>query len=217
MNRIPHFILFLVTALFSSCFVGAYAQAYEAEGFFQSVPEYRPGTVTEGLKAISNAESDKSDLQVTRDQAFVRRMASYIQSRNDNLSSKDAHSYAVYIKQAADEHNLDSLLLVALIQIESNFDASVVSGHGAKGLTQIVPKYHSEKIAVISALHNVKPSLLQPKLNILVGAQILKDCIDGTKSITAALLMYNGSVKDKTHSYAKLVLREYQKLKSVLS
>ena len=46
---------------------------------------------------------------------------------------------AEVITEQAKLHNIDPLLIVALIQVESNFKDKALSNKGAKGLMQLLP------------------------------------------------------------------------------
>ena len=59
-------------------------------------------------------------------------------ARFDAVASKIP--YAGQIRAAAIANGIDPLLLAALVSNESNFHANSVSGSGAKGLTQLMPK-----------------------------------------------------------------------------
>lgn len=59
-------------------------------------------------------------------------------ARFDAVASKIP--YAGQIRAAAIANGIDPLLLAALVSNESNFHANSVSGAGAKGLTQLMPK-----------------------------------------------------------------------------
>ena len=219
---IPHILL---VVLFSC--VSFIASATEPDSFWLVVAQYMPEELPSDLKYLNLnqsevqhkalAQADAHEASTRDSSSFIAKAAAYIMAKNDDLSPKEAKAYASYIEQASEEHDLDRRLLLALIRIESNFDAKAVSGHGARGLTQIVPRYHAEKLRAFSAISGQhRASIMHPRVNIFVGAQILRDCIDRSKSITAALLRYNGSLNDRTKVYAKSVLREYSAVKALL-
>src|SRR5262245_58527256 len=89
---------------------------------------------------------------------------------------------------------LDPLLILAVISVESRFNPIAESDMGAKGLMQVIPKFHTEKLAV----HGGQDAVLDPKTNILVGAQILKEYIRLSGGIEAGLQMYNGTAYDRS-------------------
>src|SRR5207342_90809 len=71
---------------------------------------------------------------------------------------------------------LDPLLILAVISVESRFNPIAESDMGAKGLMQVIPRFHAEKFVV----HGGEEAVLDPRTNILVGAQILKEYIHRT-------------------------------------
>ena len=108
---------------------------------------------------------------------------------------------------------VDPLLIIAVIAIESRFNPIAESIAGAKGLMQIIPKYHTEKFAEYGG----ERAVFDPVANIRVGAQILKDYIGLTGNLGIALQMYAGALADNEDQYTTKVMNEQQRLKQVLS
>jgi Transglycosylase SLT domain len=107
---------------------------------------------------------------------------------------------------------LDPLLILAVISVESRFNPIAESDMGAKGLMQVIPRFHTEKLAV----HGGEDAVLDPKTNILVGAQILKEYIRLAGGLEAGLQMYNGAADDPSQGYAQKVIAEKQRLEQAL-
>jgi len=107
---------------------------------------------------------------------------------------------------------LDPLIILAVISVESRFNPIAESDMGAKGLMQVIPKFHVEKFVV----HGGEDAVLNPRTNILVGAQILKEYIQRTGSLEQGLQLYNGAAEDPTRAYAQKVLSEKQRLEQAL-
>lgn len=139
---------------------------------------------------------------------FAVKASSYMKRANKNLSDAEALTYVELIQEASEEYGIDKRLLLALIRVESRFNREAVSPDGAKGLTQVIPVYHRGKIQSVQS--RFKGSLFHPGVSIFVGASVLRECINSSKSLTAALLRYNGSLLDPTKRYAKTVLQEYE-------
>ncbi len=108
---------------------------------------------------------------------------------------------------------LDPLLILAVISVESRFNPIAESNMGAKGLMQVIPKFHYEKLAE----HGGADAVLDPRTNMLVGAQILKEYIVRAGSLEAGLQMYNGASEDPTQGYAQKVIAERQGLEQTLA
>ena len=107
---------------------------------------------------------------------------------------------------------LDPLLILAVISVESRFNPIAESDKGAKGLMQVIPKWHYEKLAE----HGGADAVLDPRTNMLVGTQILKEYIVRAGNLEAGLQMYNGSSEDPSQGYAQKVIAERQRLEQTL-
>jgi soluble lytic murein transglycosylase-like protein len=108
---------------------------------------------------------------------------------------------------------LDPLLIIAVISIESRFNPIAESVKGAKGLMQIIPKYHTEKLQEFGGVETV----FDPEINIQVGAQILKEYIRMTGNVGIALQMYAGALSDFEDQYTNKVMNEKARLQQVVT
>jgi soluble lytic murein transglycosylase-like protein len=88
--------------------------------------------------------------------------------------------------------------------IESRYNPVAESFMGAKGLMQVIPKYHQEKLFD----HGGEQALLVPEVNIQVGAQILREYQRRFGDTETALQMYNGALDEPTSRYANKVFAE---------
>jgi soluble lytic murein transglycosylase-like protein len=107
---------------------------------------------------------------------------------------------------------LDPLLILAVIAVESRFNPIAESDYGARGLMQVVPRFHLEKLAA----HGGAATVLQPHTNIFVGARILDEYIERAGNLEAGLQLYNGAPDDPIRAYAHRVLAEYHRLIQVV-
>ena len=103
---------------------------------------------------------------------------------------------------------LDPLLILAVMAVESSLNPSAESEYGAKGLMQVVPRFHLDKLAY----HGGEESVLDPRTNIRVGAEILRDYIQRAGDLRTGLQMYAGAVEDAASQYAQRVLAEKSRL-----
>jgi soluble lytic murein transglycosylase-like protein len=111
------------------------------------------------------------------------------------------------------ETSVDPLLILAVICIESRFNPVAESTFGAKGLMQIIPKFHKEKLVE----HGGDEALLDPEVNILVGAQVLHEYIRRFGGTENALQAYAGAFEEPTSMYAKQVLSERSRLEQAVA
>lgn len=127
----------------------------------------------------------------------------------DNYSVEDAMAQEV-VKTAflaGQKYNIDPLLLLAVMKVESTFNHRAVSSANAKGLMQVLPSAHPEKIAAAGGVNQ----LFVPHINIKMGAQILRDCLNRAGGTMAkALQLYSGAGSDPKQKYAQKVLTARQ-------
>jgi soluble lytic murein transglycosylase-like protein len=114
--------------------------------------------------------------------------------------------------RAALEVGLDPLLVLAVISVESRFNPIAESVMGAKGLMQIIPKYHLDKLRAAGG----EDAVFDPESNIHVGARILQEYVYRTGTLEAGLQFYNGAMRDGSAQYAHKVLAERARLEQVL-
>jgi hypothetical protein len=109
---------------------------------------------------------------------------------------------------AAPKRQLDPLLIIAVISIESRFNPFSQSAMGAQGLMQIIPRYHQDKVPDTAP---PRP-FLDPVTNVNIGAQILQEAIRRQGGLTEGLQYYGGVLDDDDKTYANKVLAEKLRL-----
>jgi peptidoglycan DL-endopeptidase CwlO len=90
-------------------------------------------------------------------------------------------TYRLAFVRASDDSGLPLAMLVAVAQVESRFEATAVSGAGARGLLQVMP----------TTAHSLQLSPDQPESNVLAGARYLRNLLDQFHSTDLALAAYN--------------------------
>jgi soluble lytic murein transglycosylase-like protein len=162
-----------------------------------------PGLVIDQLVAEpAKKEETKpvADTILNREQQVV---AEYISKRY--RVAEDAIAQFVSIAyRAGEEHRVDPLLILAVMAIESRYNPVAESLVGARGLMQVIPKYHPEKLDA----HGGEEVLLQPEVNILVGAQILREYQRRFGDTETALQVYAGAFDEPTSRYSNKVFAE---------
>lgn len=105
---------------------------------------------------------------------------------------------------------VDPLVLVAVMAIESRFNPFAQGSGGAQGLMQVIPRFHLDKIG---AGAQSRHALFDPRTNIRVGAQVLKEGIVRFGSLHSALQYYCGGLNDpRGAGYAVKVLAVKEQL-----
>ncbi|CAM3649230.1 transglycosylase SLT domain-containing protein [Polynucleobacter brandtiae] len=109
----------------------------------------------------------------------------------------------------AKEINIDPVLLLAVISVESNFNPLTKSGAGAEGLMQVMTLVHKDKYALYGGVDDA----IKPEVNIRVGAYILKYLIATTGSLRGGLKYYVGAANaENDGGYADKVMAERNRL-----
>lgn len=96
----------------------------------------------------------------------------------------------------ANQLKVDPMRILAITRVESRFNPNATSPHGAKGLMQVLPRWHRDKLKGRSPYN--------PDTSIEVGSRIYKEYLDLSKgNQSKALYRYLGGT-DK--NYVRLVL-----------
>ena len=124
----------------------------------------------------------------------------------DASKNKTSYQKSLAIVNAAFEHaeekKLDPLMLLSMMYAESTFNANAKSGYGAKGLMQVVPRWHKDK------LRGRDPYAIG--VNIEVGTTVLDNCLIKHKdNIYRSLSCYSGGASKK---YQKRIAGMHKRL-----
>ena len=112
----------------------------------------------------------------------------------------------------AKEVNIDPVLLLAVISVESNFNPNTKSHAGAEGLMQVMTSVHKDKYA----LYGGTTDAVKPEVNIRVGAYILKYLIATAGSLRNGLKYYVGAANaEDDGGYTDKVMAERNRLISL--
>ena len=127
------------------------------------------------------------------------------------VSETAVAGYVASAYRAGAQHSVDPLLILAVMAVESRYNPVAESVVGAKGLMQVMPKFHLDKLMD----HGGEPALLEPEVNIQVGAQILREYQRRFHDTEAALQMYGGAFDEPTAQYSAKVLAERARLEAL--
>lgn len=134
----------------------------------------------------------------------MQKLASYISNTYD-IPMKNAEKIVYTTFEESSKKNLEPMLVLSLIDNESGFRQHIKSPVGAVGLTQVMPKYHKEKIAALRRTEGT--DIFSITGNIKVGTQILRDYINlAGGNLQKGLQMYNGSSKDSKKRYSNKIM-----------
>jgi len=159
--------------------------------------------------AGSGAPTD-SALPETVQEREQQALAEFIAKRW-RIAETAATTFVSIAYRAGKRYSVDPVLILSVVAIESRFNPIAESVVGAKGLMQIIPKYHLDKLLD----HGGEEALLDPEVNIHVGAQILHEYYRRLGDQEAALQRYAGAFDEPTSRYAAKVFEERMRLEPV--
>lgn len=93
----------------------------------------------------------------------------------------------LFIIQSCEDHHIDPAIVIAVIERESSYRASVIGDNGeAFGLMQVWPKWHQDRMDKLGVT-----DILDPFQNVTVGMDYLFELLDEGKGLEWALAAYN--------------------------
>ena len=122
-----------------------------------------------------------------------------------------------HIITLCERENIDPALVMALIGVESNYNAEAIGDNGRSyGLMQVQTEWHQARTERLKS-HD----MLNPYDNVTVGIDILAEKISKDKGIEWALMAYNGGNSHadmmqqtgQLSEYAETVIKLWQELK----
>jgi soluble lytic murein transglycosylase-like protein len=163
------------------------------------------------LAAATPVSMPDVEAQPTPEDSRLKALAEFL-ARRYKVSQSVTLDLVTIAHGAGQQLGLDPLLIIAVMAIESRFNPIAESVAGAKGLMQVIPKYHVEKFR---AFGGEQYAVFDPETNIRVGARILKEYLSRTGHLESALQMYAGALDDDEDTYTGKVMNEKQRLQQV--
>jgi soluble lytic murein transglycosylase-like protein len=187
----------------------------------QSAPDKSPGASGAGAAnpAPVVAESPFTGLVLANVVTAPKRMALPLDAQQRAVAGYITRKYGVSAElvqefvrtafAAGKQYGVDPLLVVAMMAVESGYNPIAESWAGAKGLMQIIPKYHPEKFVEFGG----EKAVFDPRVNILVGARIVREyLLNASGDLFTALQTYAGALADRDSVYTHRVLNEKDQL-----
>ena len=187
---------------------------------FRGFPESgKTRKVTEIVKIVEVVEKPRPKELVT--------VYNIVKSHRSDITDSEAWRVSEAILEESLKRNLDPMLVLAVIEVESRFQYSTISPVGARGIMQIMPdtgRFLTEAVGHELGLHPVayRPeSLDDPILNIRMGVYYLHDLRKQFRNLHLALIAYNAGPaevqnrlennQEFSQEYATLVLDAYRR------
>jgi len=164
-------------------------------------------------EVVVDDELDVEDVEPASEalSARMRGAMDYV-SRRYHVSAEALQPIFVTAQATGRQLQLDPLLIIAVIGIESRFNPFSESVIGAKGLMQVVPRYHQDKLPEDAD----KAAFLNPVINVKVGAKVLQESIRRNGGLENGLQQFGGAITDPERRYAGKVLAEKQRLEQAV-
>ncbi|HEX5093728.1 MAG TPA: transglycosylase SLT domain-containing protein [Burkholderiales bacterium] len=169
------------------------------------VPELPAASATAETVAVSQTQAAP-----TRDQ---RVLAESI-ARRYRVAESASQEYVTSAYRVGREYAVDPLLILAVMAIESRYNPVAQSSMGARGLMQVIPRFHPEKLIDHGGDDD---ALLDPEVNIRVGTWVLHEYLRQLGDVESALQKYAGALDDPSSPYAGKVLTEKARLQQILA
>ena len=183
----------------------------------QTVALLMPSVAQLQVKSISHL-SDRIPSSKMDPQALDSNLMGSIQNQRavadffEKKYSLDRAKIEEYVSKTiliAKEVNIDPVLLLAVISVESNFNPNTKSHAGAEGLMQVMTSVHKDKYALFGGTSEAA----KPEVNIRVGAYILKYLIATAGSLRNGLKYYVGAANaEDDGGYTDKVMAERNRL-----
>jgi soluble lytic murein transglycosylase len=153
--------------------------------------------------------------------ARIDPLATLILARMPSAGVELAGALASAVRAGAQRSGLDPLLVMAVIEVESDWEAAAVSGHGARGLMQLRKAAMIEAERAAGALPG---DVHDPVHNVRMGIRYLAQMVEKFGDVDLGLMAYNAGpgrllsyraadeVPDSVQSYVRKVRREERKL-----
>ena len=166
------------------------------------------GTFSATLPPIAVAEvrAAKSaygvtDVQLDALEHYIARKYRVAQTVTNNLTN------AAFL--VSKEFEVDPILVLAVMAIESRFNPFAESGAGAQGLMQVMTSVHRDKF---EDLGHTTEAAFNPVVNLRVGVKILNDCIKRRGSELDGLKCYVGATGPDDGGYSHNVQAERRRM-----
>lgn len=179
------------------------------ESLMDHVPPFAAFAIADPFAAATVSEGQIQAAEASRDRE-QRAVTEYI-SKRYRVADEAVAGFVAAAYKAGGQHSVDPLLILAVMAIESRYNPVAESSVGAKGLMQVMPKYHLDKLLD----HGGEQALLDPEVNIMVGARILREYQRRLGDTEAALQMYAGAFDEPTSQYANKVMAEKARLEAL--
>lgn len=128
------------------------------------------------------------------------------ESTKGRVGFDEAHRYVTEAYNLGKRHAVDPLLILSVMRAESGFNVNAKNRSGARGLLQVIPKYHQDKIQ--------RRNIMDYKVNMDVGTQIIHEYLVWHKeNYHGAMKRYSGGA---SAAYGSKIQKTYRELRDAV-
>jgi len=129
--------------------------------------------------------------EVNSEKSAIQQVVQHLKDKQVKLGHEDLQVIANTIWRESQNCNVDYRLVLALIEVESNYRHDVISPDGSKGLMQLKPSTARAIAQEADISYNGSSDLFDPRKNIQIGVYFLSKLLNEFKSMRKALYAYN--------------------------
>jgi soluble lytic murein transglycosylase-like protein len=123
------------------------------------------------IASFSLSYLSSSKLELSKIKSFI---TSHLEvNKNNLLNEKEINTLSLEVQKLSRKFDVDPMLVLAVIDVESSFNKKAVSRVGARGLMQIMPMTALHIAEKIGLKNDVKYKLYNIKINLLLGVYYL--------------------------------------------
>ncbi len=163
------------------------AAAPTAEPIVAATVEPRP----EPIEIAPKAPAPQPDADAEARRERVDELTAFLSEQRTGLTPDEVRVLAATIVDESDRHGLDMRLVLALMYVESRYNAFAVSPVGAIGLMQILPPTGEELAEQLGIEWRGPQTLFDPVANVRMGVAYVKWLSDRYGKMSTALAAYN--------------------------
>ncbi|MGQ9859258.1 MAG: lytic transglycosylase domain-containing protein [Thermodesulfobacteriota bacterium] len=114
----------------------------------------------------------------------------YVAASFRNLTPAEKRDLVKAIYEASRDYGLAPQLIISVIMVESEGDATLESPKGAKGLMQVMPAVGQEVAAQVALPWREEETLFHPATNVRIGTHYLFQMLQRYRDLPLALCAY---------------------------
>lgn len=164
--------------------------------------------IQESVKRMNLAKQAVQEKEVSTLENYI----TAVRDGNSAVSPEEIRSIAENAVKYAKKYNLPLGLVVGVMQTESGFRPGAVSSADARGLMQVIWKYHYARLQKVGI--KTKEELHDIEKGIHAGCIVLAGYMNEQKSITASLGRYYGALQQPYVSTVKSYWETYEMVRT---